>query len=107
MLDGARQLGQGTLAVSDQLEGQAIAYAMADEVLIGEQLYGAAAQISADTAAWTDARARDVWRGLLIMGMALLLLLNATGQLGIANGYLVLLAAAALMLIGAILFRRR
>lgn len=106
MLNSAEQMGQGTLAVSDQLDGQAIAFAMADEVLIGEQLFSAAAHLSSDTTALADARALDVWRGLLIMGLSILLLLNFTKQLQFLSWSLVLAAALALILIGLILFRR-
>ena len=106
MLNSAEQLGQGTLAVSDQLDGQAIAFAMADEVLIGEQMFSAAAQLSSDTTALADARALDVWRGLLIAGLSILLLLNFTKQLQFVSWSLVLIAALGLLIIGAILFRR-
>ncbi len=107
ILESAEQAGQGTLAVSDQLEGQAVAFAMADEVLIGEQMFDAAAYLGTDTSAHADARVKDIWRGLLIMGLAVLLLLNVTKQLQVANWWLILLAVLALILIGAILFRRR
>ena len=42
MLDCAERRGQPSLAVSDRLDGGAVAYAMADEVLIGEELFAAA-----------------------------------------------------------------
>ena len=96
ILDSAEQAGQGTLAVSDQLEGQAVAFAMADEVLIGEQMFDAAAYLGTDTSAHADARVKDIWRGLLIMGLAVLLLLNVTKQLQVANWWLILLAVLAL-----------
>ena len=81
ILDSAQRQGQGSFAVSDQLEGQAIAYAMADEVLIGEQLFSAAAYLSNESTARADASVQDVWRGLLIMLMAILVLINVTRQL--------------------------
>ena len=106
ILNSAEQMGQGTLAVSDQLDGQAIAYAMADEVLIGEQLFSAAAHLSTETTALADAHAQDVWRGLLMIGLSILLLLNVTKQLQFASWSLVLLAALGVILVGLMLFRR-
>ena len=106
MLNSAEQLGQGALAVSDQLDGQAVAFAMADEVLIGEQLFSAAAHLSSDTPALADARVSDVWRSLLIMGLSILLLLNFSAQLPFISWPLVLAAALGLLAVGALLFRR-
>ena len=107
MLNSADQLGQGTLAVSDQLDGQAVAFAMADEVLIGEQMFSAAAHLSSDTTALADARAVDVWRGLLIIGLSILLLINFSAQLPLVSWTLVLAGAVGLLVVGALLFRRR
>ena len=106
MLNSAEQLGQGTLAVSDQLDGQAVAFAMADEVLIGEQMFSAAAHLTTDTTALADARVSDVWRGLLIIGLSILLLINFSAQLPFLSWTLVLAAALALLVVGALLFRR-
>lgn len=106
MLNSADQLGQGTLAVSDQLDGQAIAFAMADEVLIGEQMFSAAAHLTSETTALADARVTDVWRGLLIMGLSILLLINFSAQLAIVSWTMVLAVALGLLVIGALLFRR-
>jgi uncharacterized protein DUF6754 len=43
ILDAAYRHGRKTLAMSEQLDGQAIAYGMADEALIGEELFAVAA----------------------------------------------------------------
>ena len=107
ILDSAERQGQGSFAVSDQLEGQAIAYAMADEVLIGEQLFSAAAYLSHESTARADALAQDVWRALLIALMAILLLINVSGQLGIGNWTLLVGAALALIVLGIMIFRRK
>jgi len=107
ILDSADRQGQGSFAVSDQLEGQAIAFAMADEVLIGEQLFSAAAWLSHESTARADASVQDVWRGLLIALMAILVLINVAGQLGIASWSLVVGAALALALVGVVFVRRR
>lgn len=107
ILDSARRQGQGSLSVSDQLEGSAVAYAMADEVLIGEQLYSAAARLSHDSAARADASAQDAWRGILIALMAILMLTNVTGQLGFGSLPLLVGAALALIALGIMFFRSR
>ncbi len=107
ILDSAERQGQGSFAVSDQLEGQAIAYAMADEVLIGEQLFSAAAYLSHESTARADASAQDLWRALLIALMAILLLINVSGQLGIGSWTLLVGAALALIVLGIMIFRRK
>lgn len=107
ILDSAERQGQGSFAVSDQLEGGAIAYAMADEVLIGEQLFSAAAWLSPDSTARADAAVQDVWRGLLITLMAILVIINLAGQMQIARGWLILGGALALALAGVVFVRRR
>ncbi|MDE2821587.1 MAG: hypothetical protein OXI40_17785 [Chloroflexota bacterium] len=107
ILDSADRQGQGSFAVSDQLEGNAIAFAMADEVLIGEQLFSAAAWLSPESTARIDASVQDVWRGLLIALMAILMLIEVAGQLQIAGWSLVVGAALALAFIGLMFVRRR
>lgn len=107
ILDSAERQGQGSFAASDQLEGGAIAYAMADEVLIGEQLYSAAAWLSHESTARVDASVQDVWRGLLIALMAIMMLIDVSGQLQIASWTLVVGAVLALAFIGAIFVLRR
>ena len=107
ILDSAERSGQGTFAVSDQLEGQAIAFAMADEVLIGEQLFSAAAYLSHESSARADATVQDVWRGLLIILLAILLMLNVTRQLQMLSWQIVLASALGLLTIGVLLYRGR
>ena len=108
ILDSAHHRGEGTFAGSDQLEGQAAAYAMADEVLIGEELFVAAAYLSADPAAQTDAVVLDVWRMLLIIILSGLLL-NLAQQVEFVSGGLVLAGFGLLLLfgIGALAIRRQ
>lgn len=107
ILDRADCRQQGTFAVSDQLEGQAIAWAMADEVLIGEELFAAAGYVSADAAAQADAAAMDIWRGMLIAGLPLLLLFNFVLRLESAGRALLLLAVLAVAVIGLAAYLRR
>lgn len=106
ILDRAHHRRQATFAVSDQLEGQAAAYAMADEVLIGEELFAAAGYVSDEPAARADSAALDVWRGLLILCLPFLLLFNYAVQLESVGRALVLLAAAAVCVIGAAAYLR-
>jgi len=107
ILDNARQRRQGTLAVSDQLEGQAIAYALADEVLIGEELFAAAGYVAADAASQADSMAMDVWRGLLILGLPFLLLFNFALQLESAGRVLLLLTLLGVAVVWLVVYLRR
>ncbi len=106
LLDAADRRGQGSLAVSDQLEGQAVAYAMADAVLIGEELFAAPAYVSEEGRAGIDAAALDAWRGLLILFLALLLLFNLARALAPQNWLILVLGGAVLLLLAAVLSRR-
>lgn len=81
ILDSARRNGQGTLAVSDRLEGQAVAYAMADETLIGEELFAAPAYVTDEDRAAVDAIVMDVWRALLMILATLALVVGMAGRL--------------------------
>ena len=107
MLDSAHSRGQGSFAVSDQLDGQAIAFAMADEVLIGEELYSAAARLSPESTARADATVQDVWRALLMAGVSLLLILNAARELQLIGWQLWPLGALALLIFAAVIVRGR
>ena len=106
MLDSAARRSQPSLAVSDQLAGQAVAYAMADECLIGEELFAAPGYVADGWRAGADAVVMDVWRGLLIMGLAAALLLEATKGLPWFSWPLLALLAA-LIIIGVVVYRRR
>ena len=86
ILDVAHHNNQPTLAVSDQLEGQAIAFALAGDYLIGEEIFAAPGYVSDDPADKAESVAVDVWRGLLILGLFMLLMFNITEQLDVAAG---------------------
>lgn len=107
MIDSADRRGQGSLAVSDQLQGQAVAYAMADEVLIGEELFAAAGYVLEDGRAPADAIVMDVWRALLIMGMTVALLLEVAKQLPWLSWPAVAVASLILISLGLLVYRRR
>ena len=107
MLDSADRRGQGSLAVSDQLQGQAVAYAMADEVLIGEELFAAAGYAADDGQAPADAVVMDVWRALLIMGTTVALLLEASQRMPWLSWPAVAAVSLALLGLGLLVYRRR
>lgn len=107
MIDSADRRGQGSLAVSDQLQGQAVAYAMADEVLIGEELFAAAGYVAENGQAPADAIVMDVWRALLIMGMTVVLLLEVAKQMPWLSWPAVAVASLLLLALGLLVYRRR
>lgn len=69
MMDAAYHRRLPTIAASTQLEGQAIAYALSDEVLIGEELFAAGAYLSNNPRHSAEALTVDVLRWLLIVAM--------------------------------------
>lgn len=107
MLESANGMGQPSLAGSTRLDGGAVAFAMADHVLIGEELYAAASYLSEEGPGHTDAAVLDVWRGLIILGATLLLMLEFSKQLPLLSWPLVAVVAAVLIVLGAISYRRR
>jgi hypothetical protein len=48
ILDSANQQGKPSIAVSDTLDGQAVAYALSGNVLIGEEIFAAPGYLSDD-----------------------------------------------------------
>lgn len=80
--DAAYRRNQPLIAASDQLEGQAVAYALADQPLIGEELFAAGAYMSAgqDNAQVTTVVVLDTLRWLLIAAMVAVAILTALGS---------------------------
>lgn len=68
MLMGANRRRVATIASSDQLDGLAIAYAMSDNPLLGEEVFIASAYLS-DTNTRSDVLALDLLRWLVILAM--------------------------------------
>ena len=98
ILDAANHQKQPTLAVSNQLEGQAIAFALAGNYLIGEEIFAAPGYVSGDPADKAESVVVDIWRGLLILGLFELLMFNITGLLDIGQiPQLAMLAVVALL----------
>jgi hypothetical protein len=65
---GARR-GSPSLAVSDQLSGQAIAYAFSEYVLIGEEVFAARAYLSESPAKAFDVVRLDLLRWLIVFAI--------------------------------------
>jgi hypothetical protein len=75
VLDAAYQKKRRTIATSDQLEGQAVAYALADEALIGEEVFAAAGYLGDNKNLRYRNLILDTMRGLTIAAIIALLLL--------------------------------
>ncbi|MCY4147638.1 MAG: hypothetical protein OXE95_10650 [Chloroflexi bacterium] len=109
ILDSARRKRQATLAVSDQLAGQAVAYVLADEALIGEELFAAPAYVAGEARAADAVIVMDVWRALLMILLTLALALGMAGQLPWLSWQLLVAAAVVALVFAAVLWtiRRR
>jgi len=78
ILDAAHRRDVPTIATSDQLDGQAIAYALADEALIGEEVFAVASYANDDPNLQRRTFAIDLMRGLVVMTIIVLVLYNLT-----------------------------
>jgi len=107
ILDHAQRRGQGSLAVSDQLPGQAVAFAMADEVLIGEELFAAAPTLTDDSQSQSVAIVMDFWRALLLLTLPALVLLQVVQMQPWLQLPLLAVVAALLVVFGALTMRGR
>ncbi len=107
MLDNASRRGQPSLALSDRLAGQAVAYAMADHALIGEELFAAPGAIAEAEGGGSDAVILDVWRGLIVFGLSAVFMLEFSKQSPLVSWQLVAAVAAILIVLGFIFYRRR
>ncbi len=74
ILDASIRHDNPTIAVSDQLEGQAVAYAMADGVLIGEEVFAAPAYLSDAPNFLVRTQVIDRLRPLLAVAIILLVI---------------------------------
>jgi hypothetical protein len=67
--EAAVRRDQALIAASDQLEGQAVAYAMSDQPLIGEEMFAAGAYLGEEASFRATLVAQDTLRWLLIIGL--------------------------------------
>jgi hypothetical protein len=67
--DAAARHGQKLIAASDQLEGQAVAYVMSDQPLIGEEIFSAGAYLAGKPSHIATLFTLDVLRLLLILAI--------------------------------------
>lgn len=65
--EGTQRRGQSLIAASDQLVGQAVAYAMADQPLIGEEIFSAGAYLGDEARYKAALITQDLLRWLLIL----------------------------------------
>jgi hypothetical protein len=79
LTDACEQAGNITLAGTDDITGQAVLYATADEQLIGEELYAGGAYIKSDPIHTASLRAQDVIRLLLVTVILLGILARLIG----------------------------
>jgi hypothetical protein len=71
VLEAAARRRQASIAGSVDLDGQAVAYAMADQPLIGEELFVAGAYLGGSAAQRGSIVTLDVLRWLLILGIVI------------------------------------
>jgi hypothetical protein len=67
--EAAQRRNQSLIATSDQLEGQAVAFAMSDQPLIGEEIFTAGAYMDGKPSHIAALVAQDVLRWLLILAL--------------------------------------
>lgn len=76
MIDAAQRRDIPVVAVSDQLEGQAVAYALADAPLIGEEVFASESYLGDETAPTSESIAIDVLRWLTVLALLVGLIAN-------------------------------
>lgn len=79
VMTSAGRMDIPTVAVSDRIDGQAVAYAMTDLPLIGEEVFVSAAYLEDDASPARVALTLDVMRYLLIGTMLFILILSVRG----------------------------
>ncbi len=79
VMNTSSRMGQPIIAVSDRLEGQAVAYVMGDAPLIGEEVFVAPAYLDENPSEARLALTLDMMRYLLIAAMLVILVLSARG----------------------------
>ena len=79
LTDRSERSGNLTLAGTDDILGQAVLYATADEPLIGEELYAGGAYVDAGLMHIASLRAQDTIRWVLVLVIICGILLNLLG----------------------------
>jgi len=74
--DAAYRRNQPLIAASDQLEGQAVAFAVSDSPLIGEEIFAAGAYLGNESPQVGSVIAQDVLRWLLIAAIVIAAVLS-------------------------------
>lgn len=69
MMEAGARRNIPSIGVSDQLEGQAVAYAFSEHVLIGEEIFAAGAYLGQGASQVAEQIALDMLRWLLIIGI--------------------------------------
>ncbi len=82
VMDAAYRRSVPTIAASDQLEGQAIAYAMADYPLIGEEIFVAGAYLQNDPGIVNVTSTLDFLRWLVILALVIITAVSALAGIG-------------------------
>jgi len=78
--DAGSRKGVLTIAGTDDVAGQAIAFATADEPLIGEELFAGSAYLTPDPLHNASLLAEDVMRWLVVVGILLGIVINIFGM---------------------------
>jgi hypothetical protein len=79
LTDGSERSGNMTLAGTDNISAQAILYATANDILIGEEMYAGGAYVNAGPIHTASLRAQDAVRWLLVIVILGGILLNFLG----------------------------
>jgi hypothetical protein len=74
MMEASARRNLPSIGVSDQLEGQAVAYAFSEHVLLGEEVFAAGAYLGENASQVAEQIALDILRWLLVIGLVALLI---------------------------------
>ncbi len=78
VMDASMRRNLPIVAASDQLEGQAVAYVMSDELLIGEEIFQSRSYL--DGTSMSEAVTMDLLRWLVVLVMIVAFVLNLVGD---------------------------
>lgn len=104
--DAVIRRDQHLIATSDQLEGQAVALVMSEQLLIGEEIFAAGAYLGQAASQIAGVVTQDVLRWLLILGIFIPAEVAVARQLGIVQDVAVLLVIIEIILLAVLLIVR-